>query len=74
MASLIFPAPYLQDKSGIRAGKFQMVVDARIVTASLWVVSPADAAGLYPRRRDLNSIIASEPTVPDVRYAVMASL
>ena len=32
-------ALYLQDKSGIRAGKFQMVVDACIVTASLWVVS-----------------------------------
>jgi uncharacterized membrane-anchored protein YitT (DUF2179 family) len=32
-------ALYLQEKSGIRAGKFQMVVDACIVTASLFVVS-----------------------------------
>lgn len=32
-------ALYLQDRSGIRAGKFQMLVDACIVTASLFVVS-----------------------------------
>ena len=32
-------ALYLQDKYGIRAGKFQMVVDACIVSASLFVVS-----------------------------------
>ncbi|MEY8712559.1 YitT family protein [Mangrovibacter phragmitis] len=32
-------ALYLQDKSGIRAGKFQMAVDACIVAASLFVVS-----------------------------------
>ncbi len=32
-------ALYLQDKCGIRAGKFQMVVDACIVSASLFVVS-----------------------------------
>jgi len=33
-------ALYLQDKYGIRAGKLQMVVDAGIVLASLFVVSP----------------------------------
>ncbi|SLM64456.1 MULTISPECIES: YitT family protein [Dickeya] len=32
-------ALYLQDKSGIRAGKFQMAVDVSIVLASLFVVS-----------------------------------
>ncbi|WP_455275343.1 YitT family protein [Ralstonia thomasii] len=33
-------ALYLQDKYGIRAGKFQMAVDVGIVLASLFVVSP----------------------------------
>lgn len=32
-------ALYLQDKSGVRAGKLMMVVDACIVTASLFVVT-----------------------------------
>jgi uncharacterized membrane-anchored protein YitT (DUF2179 family) len=53
-------ALYLQDKSGIRAGKFQMVVDACIVTASLFL-EPADARGLYPRRRDFEFHYCHEP-------------
>ena len=51
-------ALYLQDKSGIRAGKFQMVVDACIVTASLFFVSLPMLATSIVGAVILNSIIA----------------
>jgi uncharacterized membrane-anchored protein YitT (DUF2179 family) len=51
-------ALYLQDKSGIRAGKFQMVVDACIVTASLFFVSLPMLAASIVGAVILNSIIA----------------
>jgi uncharacterized membrane-anchored protein YitT (DUF2179 family) len=50
-------ALYLQDKSGIRAGKFQMVVDACIDRVAV-LREPADAGDLYPGAVILNSIIA----------------
>jgi uncharacterized membrane-anchored protein YitT (DUF2179 family) len=34
-------AIWLQEKKGVRAGVFQMVVDSAVVLASLLVVSPA---------------------------------
>ena len=51
-------ALYLQDRSGIRAGKFQMVVDACIVTASLFVVSLPMLAASIAGATLLNLIIA----------------
>lgn len=51
-------ALYLQDKSGIRAGKFQMVVDASIVTASLFFVSLPMLITSIVGAVILNSIIA----------------
>ena len=51
-------ALYLQDKSGIRAGKFQMVVDVIIVLASLFVVSIPMLVASIVGATILNLIIA----------------
>ncbi|OSN01640.1 MULTISPECIES: YitT family protein [Lonsdalea] len=51
-------ALYLQDKSGIRAGKFQMVVDVIIVLASLFVVSIPMLVASIMGATILNLIIA----------------
>ncbi|OSM98491.1 YitT family protein [Lonsdalea populi] len=51
-------ALYLQDKSGIRAGKFQMVVDVIIVLASLFVVSIPMLVASIMGAAILNLIIA----------------
>ncbi|MBP2848373.1 YitT family protein [Dickeya oryzae] len=51
-------ALYLQDKSGIRAGKFQMAVDVTIVLASLFVVSIPMLIASVVGAAALNLIIA----------------
>lgn len=51
-------ALWLQEKSGIRAGKLQMVVDACIVTASLFVVSVPMLVASIVGATILNLIIA----------------
>lgn len=51
-------ALYLQDKYGIRAGKFQMAVDVGIVLTSLFVVSPMALAASLVGAVALNLSIA----------------
>ncbi|AIR70744.1 YitT family protein [Dickeya fangzhongdai] len=51
-------ALYLQDKSGIRAGKFQMAVDVTIVLTSLFVVSIPMLIASVLGAATLNLIIA----------------
>lgn len=51
-------ALYLQDRYGIRAGKFQMAVDVGIVLTSLFVVSPAALAASLVGAVTLNLSIA----------------
>ena len=51
-------ALYLQDRYGVRAGKFQMAVDVGIVLASLFVVSPTALAASLVGAVTLNLSIA----------------
>jgi uncharacterized membrane-anchored protein YitT (DUF2179 family) len=51
-------AIYLQQRRGVRAGAFQMVVDALVVLASLFVVSPATIALSVLGAVALNTVLA----------------
>lgn len=48
----------LQERHGIRAGKFQMAVDCAIVLASCWIVSPVQVAASVLGAVALNFILA----------------